>query len=127
MQGHGEKLTRRQDAAILALLTHPSIPEAAKAAQVSPKTLWRWMQREDFQAAYQRARREVVRRGLANLQEAVTEAVQTLRDVMADPKAPASARVSAARTVLESALRAVEIEDLQKRLAEIEEKVERAA
>ncbi len=47
-RGHGDKLERKTEAAIVALLAHPTMPEAAKAAGVSETTLWRWLQRDDF-------------------------------------------------------------------------------
>jgi transposase-like protein len=37
-EGHGEKLSRKAQAAIVALLAHPTIPEAAKACGVSETT-----------------------------------------------------------------------------------------
>ena len=40
-RGHGDKLERKTEAAIVALLAHPTMPEAAKAAGVSETTLWR--------------------------------------------------------------------------------------
>jgi hypothetical protein len=112
MRGPGEKLTRKQEVAIAALLTAPTIAEAAHAASISEPTLWRWLQREDFQTAYRQARREAVSQALAYLQRVAGEAVDTLRAVMQDAQKPASARVSAARAVLELAIRGVELEDL---------------
>ena len=44
MKGHGEKLTRKMDAAIVALLTHATIPAAARNCGVAEVTLWRWLQ-----------------------------------------------------------------------------------
>jgi len=43
-----------------------------------------------------------------------------LRDVMNDTESPASARVSAARAILEIAVKAVELEDLEARIEELE-------
>ena len=49
-----------------------------------------------------------------------------LTDVAQDVSCPASARVSAARTVLELALKGVELEDLAVRVEELELQVARA-
>ena len=46
--------------------------------------------------------------------------METLRSVMQDAEAPASARVSAAKTVLETAIKAVELEDLEARIVALE-------
>ena len=47
-------------------------------------------------------------------------AVETLEAVMGNGEAPASSRVSAAKTVLDAALKAVELEEVQERLAAVE-------
>ena len=120
MAGHGEKWTRKQDQAIAALLVYPTIPAAAKAVGVGETTLWRWLQRDDFQDAYRLAKREAVAQAIAQLQRASGEAVKALSDVMNDPIAPASARVSAAKTILEMAVKGIELEDLAARVEQLE-------
>lgn len=120
MAGHGEKISRNRERAISALLSSPSIPEAAKASGLSERSLYRWLQDEEFQETYQAARREVVKHAVTTVQAAMSKAVETLREIMEDTDAPASARVSAARAVLDLGLKATEIEDLQRRVAEIE-------
>jgi hypothetical protein len=120
VRGHGEKLTRKQDLAIAALLLHPTIGDAAKAAGVDESTLWRWLKLPGFRAAYQAARAEAVSQAIARLQHASGVAVTTLVRVMADQKAPASAKVAAAKTVLETAVRGTELSELQRRVTELE-------
>lgn len=126
MAGHGEKWTRKQDQAIAALLVHPTIPAAAKAVGVGETTLWRWLQREDFQDAYRAAKREAVAQAIAQLQRASGEAVKALSDVMNGPITPAGARVSAAKTILEMAVKGIELEDLAARVEELEKVAEQA-
>jgi hypothetical protein len=120
MKGHGEKLSRKEELAIAALLSAPTVAEAAHTAGISEPTLWRWLQREDFQAAYRQARQEVVQQAIAHLQQVSGEAVETLHSVMQDADKPASARVTAARAVLDLALRATELEELAARVAALE-------
>jgi DNA-binding MurR/RpiR family transcriptional regulator len=120
MMAPGEKLSRKQEVAIAALLTCPTLAEAAQRAGISEPTLGRWLRRDDFQTAYRQARREAVSQAIAHLQRVSGEAVETLRAIMADGKAPASARVTAARAVLEVAIKAVELEDLEARIADLE-------
>jgi len=119
--GHGEKLSRKQELAIAALLSEPTIAAAAEKVGIGEATLWRWLQREDFQADYQRARREAVAQAIAGIQQASSEAVKTLRRIMVDSGAPASSRVWAAKTVLELALKGAEVEDIEKRVTVLEE------
>ena len=125
MKGHGEKLSRNQDRAIAALLVHVSMSEAADAAGIGEVTLWRWMQIPAFKEQYRLARREAVSQAVGHLQCACSVAVVALRDIAQDVTCPASARVSAARTVLELAIKGVELEDLAARVEELELQVSR--
>jgi hypothetical protein len=121
MSGHGDKLSRKQEQGISALILQPTLADAAIAIGVDERTLRRWLREHtSFQAAYREARREVVQQAIVQVQRATSEAVETLRTVMQDVAAPASARVSAAKTVLETAVRAVELEDLEVRIAALE-------
>ena len=120
MTGHGEKLSRKQDQAITALVTCPSITEAAAQCELAEVTLRRWLKQDGFQAAYREARRAVVQHAIVQVQRATAEAVETLRAVMHDSASPASARVSAAKTILDTAIKAVELEDLEQRLTALE-------
>ena len=114
-------LTPRQEQSITALLVQGSLQAAAEASGINEKTLRRWL-REDaaFQTAYRDARRAVVQHAITQVQQATGEAVETLRSVMQDAEAPASARVSAAKAMLETALKGIDIDDLEVRLAALE-------
>ena len=119
--GHGDKLSRKREMAITALLSQPSIPAAAKSIGVAEKTLWRWLQRNDFREAYLEARRQLIRQALTTIQTAMEEAVQTLRDVMNDSESPPASRLTAARAIIDFALKGLEIEDFEMRLSILEE------
>ena len=114
------KLTAIQERAIVALLSHSTIKSAAKAIGVDDTTLWRWLQDKDFHAAYMTIRRESVSLSIARLQQSTMEAVNTLKAIAKDKQAPASARVMAARSIIEYSFKAVQVEDLAARVAEIE-------
>jgi hypothetical protein len=117
------KMDRQKEQAIAALLAKPTIEEAAAAVGIGYATLRRWLQDPGFATEYRRARRDLVSQVAAQLQSAAGEAVAALVAIVRDPEAPASARVSGARTILEFTSRAVETEDLTARI----ETLERAA
>jgi transcription elongation GreA/GreB family factor len=121
MSTSAHPLTPRQEQSITALLVQGSLQAAAAASGINEKTLRRWL-REDaaFQMAYRDARRQVVQQAIVQVQQATGDAVETLRNVMQDPEAPASARVSAARVVLDTAIKAIELEDLEQRIVALE-------
>src|SRR4051812_48329646 len=94
-------LTGKQERALLALLSQPTICAAAKAARVSERTLFAWLKLPLFATAYREARAEAVSQAVGRLQQASSEAVDTLKSVMQDAEAPAPAKVAAAKIVLE--------------------------
>ena len=57
---------------------------------------------------------------MARLQQATSAAVSTLLKVMVDPNTPAPTRVRAADSVLDYSAKAIEIEDIEARVAELE-------
>jgi hypothetical protein len=118
--GHGEKLSRKKEQAVMALITEPTIKAAADKIGITTPTLYKWLKLPEFRSAYMAAKREAVTVAVARLQQAATEAVEALRAIMNDPNKAASARVGAARTILEMAIKAVEIEDLEVRIEELE-------
>jgi hypothetical protein len=109
------------EGAIAALLSHRSVEEAAKATGIGTQTLLRWMKIPEFDAAYREARRDTFRQSLARLQQASTAAVSTLLKIMVDPAAPHSVRLRAADSVLDHAKHAIEIEDVEVRVAALEQ------
>jgi hypothetical protein len=125
MTGHGQKLSRNQERAIAALISSPSILGAAKNVGIGEKTLNRWLKLENFKTAYREAREQVVNQAIAGIQKSMADAVKALKDIMTDEQAPASARVSAARTIIDTALKSAEIEDLDRRISELEKAVKK--
>lgn len=119
-KGHGEKQTRKQELAILALLTEKTLKDAAKSAGISEATLWRWMQQPEFDEKYKDAKRQSITQATARLRQTMLTAVDTLEEIAKDKKAQAMARVVACKTILESAMKAHELEDVQERLETLE-------
>jgi transposase-like protein len=118
MTGHGEKLSRKQEQAIGALLTEPTISAAAAAVGIGEATLRRWMKLDDFTTEYRAARRQVVEQATARLQQASSGAVDTLvKSLEADSE---SVQLRAAMAILADATSAVELLDLEERLAALE-------
>jgi hypothetical protein len=121
MKGHGAKFGRKQEEAIAALLSQRNLEEAARAAGIAMRTLLRWLQMPEFDAAYRKARRAGFSQSIARLQQGSGAAVATLMKVMVDLNAPAASRVRAADCVLNHATKAIELEDLEERLRRLEE------
>jgi hypothetical protein len=121
MAGTEEKnLTSKQLKLLLNLLSAPTISLAAKEAGIGERTAFRFLADPIFQRHYQKAKRQQVGQAISRLQQVSGEAVSTLTTIAADPEAPASSRVSAARVILETAFRGTELEALESRLEELE-------
>lgn len=125
--GHGEKESRKRELAVGALLTKGTLAEAAAEVGIAESTLRRWLKKPRFQEAYRQARSQVVKHAVAQLQVGLSVATQALIAVAGDSDAPHAARVSAARSMFEFSLRAVELEDIEERLRRLEARAEEAA
>jgi hypothetical protein len=124
MKPSDENLTAKQEAALVALLSHGTIEAAYKAVGVAKSTMWRWMQMPQFQARYKAERRQFVEAGIATLQKHAVTAARVLVQIAADREAPASARVTAAKTILDQSVAAIEMTELLERIERLEELAE---
>ena len=112
--GHGEKLTRKQELAIAALLSSPTIEAAAVQAGVAVATLRRWLKDAPFIVEYRTARRQVVEAAVGRLQQASGNAVEALSRNLNCGNA--GNEIRAALGVLDQAYRGTELLDLAERL-----------
>jgi len=124
MAGFGGKLTAKQEEAIIALLTNRTTEDAARAINLGVRTLYRWLKDPDFKAGFRAARRNVFSQSVARLQQMCSAAVSTLGKVMVDPDTPAATKVRAADSILNHSAKAIEIEDIEARVAELERATE---
>jgi len=120
----GSKLTPKQEQAILALLTNQGVDNAARAVGIGPGTLYRWMNEPLFDKAYRKARRNAFGQGTARLQQASGAAVSSILKIMVDQHAAASTKLRAAELVLTHGAKAIEIEDVEARVSELERAAE---
>jgi DNA-binding MurR/RpiR family transcriptional regulator len=112
-------LSRRHESVIVALLANSTMKDAASAAGVSESTVWRLMQREDFQKRYREAQDEALNSALGSIQGAATEAVATLREIASNGKVEA-ARVQASKTILDFTFKVRQQFGLEERIKQLE-------
>lgn len=113
-------LTEKQRRALAALMTAPTAKEAAKMAGIGERTMKRFRAIPAFQRAYRAAQSELVESAVCQSRQHLTGALSALADITADANAPPAARVSAARSSIEFALKLGEQGDILERLAELE-------
>ena len=124
MTDSAENLSGRQATALSALLSEPSIRDAAKKARLSEETLYRYLREPAFSARYREARRALMENLQARLQAKAEASAKALSEIAEDEGKPASVRVSAAKAVIEYALKAFELGDLGERLKTLEQALE---
>ncbi len=126
MSGHGSKFGHKKEAAVAALLSARNADEAARTAGISPATLRRWQKDPEFDAAYREALRVAHRQSIGRLQQASSAAVSTLLKLMVDQNVPASTRARCADSVLGHTAKAIELDDIESRLSELERATEQS-
>jgi transposase-like protein len=126
MAKQGGKFGRKQEEAIVALLAQPGIDAAARAIGVATRTLLRWHRNAEFRAKYLQARRDVHSQATARLQQATTAAATTMLKLMVDQTVPASVRLRASEAVYDRSIKAIELEDVEARVAALEQAAEQA-
>ena len=124
MKGHGSQFGRKKEAAVAALLTQRNLDEAAKAVGISTNTLLNWMKVPEFQKAFRDARRQAFSQSIARLQQGTTAAATTLLKMLIDQSTPPAVRARVADSIFNRAAKAIEIEDIEARVSELERATE---
>lgn len=117
---HSRRLTPRQHRAVAALLSCPTISEAAKTAQVSERTLYRWLLDQAFLAELHRRESELINYIARRLVNLADNALRTIQELLDDPEASSSVRLRAAENVLAHLLRVRELATLEERVSLLE-------
>ena len=113
------RLTSKQEKAIPALLEHPTLDAAAKAAGVTAATLRRWMKQEAFTEALRAARLRILDVATIKLRQATDAAVDTLKRNLTCGSP--GAEIRAAQVILDTAYKSAELEEMEERIAALED------
>ncbi len=113
-------MTPNKQRALQALLTQPTKKAAAEAAGITPRTLQTYLADAEFQAEYKKAFGRLVNDATRQAQQALSPAISALRDIVEDDNENSSARIAAARSLLEYGLRLTEISDILAELSSVQ-------
>ena len=116
-------LSVKQLRAVRALLTHPTVAQAAVDCALSEATIYRWLANPAFRAALAQAEGEAVAAAGRKLVALAESALDTVAAVMTDPQAPDAVRVRAAEVVLNNLMKFREVIAFETRLADLEREV----
>jgi hypothetical protein len=114
-------LSSKQKAAIRALLTGASYPDAAAEAQVHPNTIGEWMKSSVFVEALHHAENEAMQAVSRSLVSIADKASGVLEGVLDNGDARDSSRIRAADVVLGRLLEIRSVAELEARIRKLEE------
>jgi len=114
-------LNTKQLRAIQGLLQEASIKKAAKKAGVSRSSIRRWMEMPEFKTELDRRRLELFNEGLNLLKLSTKKAALKLLEFL-NGKDKALSRW-ASKEILNFAIKAAEIQDIEQRLEKLEDKL----
>jgi|SRR3972149_2091951 len=116
-----EELSVRQLRVIPYLLGAPSVEEGCKRARVSKAAVYGWLKEDTFRLELKRQRDAVIERALDSLKANISKATETLVKLLDSDKEAIQAR--AAEDIVEFTQKAIENEELEKRIAALEERL----
>lgn len=88
---------------IAALIQHGTIKEAAAAVNASTRTIYDRMNNLEFRAKYTAAKNGILRKAVFYINEKLTDAINTVLEIMNDPDASRAVRLQAAQTIINNA------------------------
>jgi hypothetical protein len=115
------RLSAKTDALALAIAAGKSLRDAAAVTGLSERTAYRRLAEESFRQRINDLRAEMMQRSLGKMADAMADAADVLRKLMAEAERE-SVRLGAARTVLELSVRIRETVDLEVRVKALEER-----
>ena len=114
-------MNTKQAKALSALLTNPTKEQAAAAAGIGISTMKRYLADQDFQTEYRKAVSKLIEDAATQAKQSLSPALSCLREIVNDGEETATARIQAARALLEYGLRLTEVYDLSQRIDRLEE------
>lgn len=118
-------MTGKQKKALAALVRAPTREQAAREAGCSTSSIRRWMSQDPaFREAYKEAFSEMMTEATRETQRSMSPAITTLKEIVENEDQSATARISAARSILEYGMRMTEQLDVLDRLDALEAAIE---
>lgn len=110
----------REDRLLAALITHKTVRDAAKAANIPERTAFDMLARTEFSQRYNEMKTDILRGATGEVRDSMIQAAKTMREIMDDTSSPPAVRLSAAKTILESGVKMFETENIISRITALE-------
>lgn len=118
-----DKITPKQEKFALALMTYNTVEEARKSVGVSRTTVSKWKRDIKFRRYFRNLRLSTMEQTTARLQAVSLDAVEVLYDLMMDESVSPFVRQQSAKSILDTAYKAHETEDILEIVEEIREEL----
>jgi hypothetical protein len=124
MKRDTDKLSARQRLALPVIAAEATIEGAAEKIGVTRKTVYEWLKQEPFKRAIEEARKEYMESGFRTMRLAAKRAAEKIVQHLDCTDAKVSLR--AAEDVIEFAKEFISLEDHERRIKELEDRLEQA-
>lgn len=118
-----KKLSPKKQRCITALLSEPSIRDAARVVGITEQTVHRWLKSDDFQREYQAARSDLYQFGITRLQAMMSQAIDRIEGLLDAKDTPPTVLLGTCKLVIESAQASYREEEFIERLKRLEKEL----
>lgn len=88
---------------ISAILQHGTLKEAAAAVGLTPRAIYDRMEQRAFRSLYMTAKDDIIRGAVFSINRKLSEAIDTVAEIMKDTNTNPAIRLQAAQTILNNA------------------------
>ena len=110
----------KRELLLAALLTNPTVKEAAASVNIPETTAYNWLRRPDFAEEYKQRKRRAVSEASDYLQAKINEATQIIVEIMGDADTPSQVRLNAAKAIIDTAYKVIEQAEIVARIEALE-------
>ena len=98
----------KRELLLAALLTNPTVKEAAASVGIPETTAYNWLRKPDFSDEYKQRKRQAVAEASDYLQSKIGEATRIISEIMGDVETSPQVRLSAAKAIIDTAYKVIE-------------------
>ena len=103
-----------------ALLTNPTVKEAAASVGIPETTAYNWLRRDDFADAYKQRKRQAVAEASDYLQSRISAATRIIDEIMKDAETSPQVRLNAAKAIIDTGYKVIEQAEIIARIEALE-------
>ena len=110
----------KQELLLSALITTPTVREAAASVGIPETTAYNWLRKPDFAAEYKQRKRQAVSEASDYLQSRINEATSVILEIMNNTETSPQTRLNAAKMIIETGYKIIEQGEIIARIEALE-------